>query len=239
MINVTIATPMRHYSGPKDLPHGLGVAFRELAQRKDPAFRAEAEKYNFSFLVAVGGLCRARNTCVHEFLNDKGGEFLLWIDSDLEKWDEHTLADAILRILSHRQPVAGALYCKRAKRPQWVATWMPAAEVQPSADGLLQVVELGTGFKCYHRKVFTELARIYPQIIYRERETGREIAGFYQNLVHDGDLLSEDYHLDALCRAASIPILADTKIKLRHVEPDGTQYPEADFPPIPALDRAP
>ena len=61
-------------------------------------------------------------------------------------------------------------------------------------------------------------------------------------MVIDGDLLSEDYFLNYLMRCAKIPIIADTKIKLRQIEPtyngkDLHVYPEGEFPPIPAYDE--
>lgn len=257
-IGVMIATPLRTWRGEQDLPPAIGAALKELATRGTPrwegilhaqgnkadrAFREQADQYVFEFAAAVGGLCRARNGCVDEFLRRSNHSFLLWNDSDLTLPDGMTLADAWLRLLSHRQPVVGALYTKRAKRPAWVATWMPAAEYQPDADGLLQVAELGGGMKCFHRKVYTELGRIFGSpdkdrkgsIGYRDRDTGEWTFGFYQNFVHEGDLLSEDYFLDYLCRCAKVPILADTKIKVRHGE-GGKVYPEGAFPPIPAID---
>ena len=260
-IGVLIATPKRHYAGPQDLPKAVGRALHELATRgqakeeadeapsaADIRFRAEADKYAFEFAIAVGSHSRARNALVHEFLKSDC-QFLLWVDDDLDsdpRDNQGTLADVILRLLSHRQPVVGALYCKRAKRPQWVCSWLPESTLADDTKGeLLQVLELGTGCKLYHRKVFTELRRIFGEepdaatpkgksIFYRDRDSGETIAGFFQNCVIDGDLLSEDYYLDLLCRFTRIPILVDTKIKLRHRAADGTVYPPDEFPPIPA-----
>lgn len=215
----------------------------------DLAFRREADKYLFEFACAVGSHSRARNSAVHEFLHKSDCQFLIWIDDDIDadpKDGQGTLADVILRLLSHRQPIVGGLYCKRARRPQWVCTFMPAARLKDDtfSGELLQVAELGTGCKLYHRKVFTEIGRIFgdeplkatpkkTSICYRDRDTGETVYGFFQNCVLDGDLLSEDYYLDALCRFAGICILVDTKVRLRH----GTGkdvYPEGDWPPLPA-----
>lgn len=258
----------------KRMPTAVRKALYELATRGGPgwvspsvdtveeldnvrsstlAFRAEADKYTFEWAVAVGGLCRARNGAVHEFNNAKG-HFLIWWDSDLEP-DGMTAAEAILRLLSHRVPVVGGMYCKRAKRPQWVGSFMPAAEMQREKDraDLLQMAELGGGFKCFMWRVFDEVGRIcgpkpkpdakekVNTIGYRDRDSGEWMVGYYQNLVLDGDLLSEDYYLDWLCRVTQIAIWADTKIKLRHVEVDDDMqrhvYPPDSFPPIQAVDQ--
>lgn len=267
-LRVIIATPKRHYHGVEDLPRGIGRAIVELRFRGTPppakledrkawaevqtddgaadlAFHAEARRYSFEFIAVIGGLCRARNTAVADALKSCA-TFVLWNDDDLLVADGYnSLAEVWLRLLSHRQPVVGALYCTRKRRPTWAATFMPAAEYQPKADGLLQVAELATGLCCIHVKtVYGELGRIFggdrekgtPGIKYRDRDTGEELFGFYQNVVVDGDLLSEDYWLNYLMRCAKIPIVADTKIKVRHVEPNGSVYPEGEFPPIAALE---
>lgn len=269
-LRVIIATPKRHYAGIEDLPRGIAQALMELRYRgalmanpddekersvwlrcqtddveSDKRFHAEARRYSFEFIAVIGGLCRARNTAVADALKS-GATFVLWNDDDLLVADGYnSLAEVWLRLLSHRQPVVGALYCTRKRRPTWAATFMPAAEYQPKADGLLQVAELATGLCCIHVKtVYGELGRIFggdrekgtPGIKYRDRDTGEELFGFYQNVVNDGDLLSEDYFLCFLMRCAKIPIVADTKIKVRHVEPNGSVYPEGEFPPIAALE---
>ena len=210
----------------------------------DAAFRVQADKYIFEFAAAVGGMCRARNNAIAEALK-AGAQFIIWQDDDLEQADGYVcLSEVWLRLLSHRHPIVGGIYCTRKKRPTWAVTWMPAAEFQPNRNGLLQVAELAHGLKCIHRKVFTEIARIFGpdekdrptnSIRYRDRDTGETLFGYYQNVVMDRDLLSEDYFMDYLCRCAQIPIFADIGVKARHVGSDGTVYPPADWPPIPAL----
>lgn len=212
----------------------------------DAEFHTQARRYSFEFIAVVGGLCRARNTAVAEAIGS-GAVFVIWQDDDLLVADGYnSLAEVWLRLLSHRQNCVGALYCTRKRRPTWAATFMAAAGApQPNADGLLQVAELATGLCCIHvRTVYGELGRIFggdkdkgeAGIKYRDRDTGETVFGFYQNVVVDGDLLSEDYFLNYLMRCAKIPILCDTKIKVRHVEPNGAVYPEGDFPPIASLE---
>lgn len=240
-IGVMIATPLRTWHGPQDLPRFVGAALHEIAKaaitktQADIDFYQEASKYAFTFVAAIGGLCRARNTLVHEFLRDPAQTWLIWCDADAM-----VTADVLLRLLSHRQPNVGALYCTRGPAPHWVATFMPAAEYQPEGDGLIQVAELGGGIKCIHRKVFEELARIHgDHLNYKDRDTGELITGFYQNVVNDRDLLSEDYFFDMFCRASQIPILADTKLQIHHWDDSSGTFspPEGAFPPIPTLTR--
>lgn len=241
-IGVTIVTPIREFRGTEDLPPQIGRALRELAGRED------AKGYQWEFMAACGGLCSAQNRAVHEFLQSDHKWLLRW-DRDLHEQRGRD-ADAILRLLSHKQPVVGGLYCKRQTRPTWVASFMPKAKMQP--NNLAQCAELGGGFKLYHRKFFEEIRRIFgtepfeevpkpgqrprPSIMYRERETGDLVAGFHQIVVDSGDLLSEDYYLDYLARCAGVGIFADTLVRMKHIEPDGTSYPEGAWPPIPTED---
>lgn len=262
----------------EDLPH-IGIALKELTLRgtaepdkgpngepnaawkvwssaqtgnaeADKAFHAEAAQWDFEFMAAVGGLCRARNNLVAE-ARKLGADMIIWTDDDLCPHGM-TLAEAWLRLASGPEPVAGALYCKRerdVKRPRWACSFMPSAELQPAADGLLQVAELATGLKKIKVAVYDALAKVFGDdltakgdpgsIKYRDRDDGSYMYGFYQNVVNRGDLLSEDYFLDYCCRCAGIGIIADTKIKCRQVSKDGKLvYPEGPFPPIPAKVRA-
>lgn len=238
-VGVMIATPLRSYKGVEDLPKQIGATIRALHDH--------AKVYKWEFVAACGGIAHARNNTVHEFLKTEY-PWLLWWDSDLHCVDQMgsgvgASVNAVLRLLGHRQPIVGGMYCKRVQKPVWVANFMPSAKLQKKGEGLLQVAELGTGFKLIHRKVFTEIARIFdkeprarkePSIGYKDRETGEWITGFYQQVVQDGDFLTEDYFFDYLCRSAQIPIMADTKVRLVH-EDDGKSFPvDGKWPPIPA-----
>lgn len=236
-IGVTIATPLREFRGQQDLPPQIGRTLKELVSRED------AKGFEWTFVAACGGLCSAQNRMVHDFLKTEDKWLLRW-DRDLHHPNGRE-ADAVLRLLSHKHPIVGGLYCKRTRRPTWVASFMPSAKMQP--NNLAQCAELGGGFKLYHRKFFEEIRRIFgedplkekkPSIMYRERETGESIAGFHQIVVDSGDLLSEDYFLDYLARCAGVGIFADTLVRMKHVESDGTHYPEGAWPPIPAEDAS-
>jgi hypothetical protein len=246
---VMIATPF------KDLPEDATQAEQvdylnkyapQIGQTlKELISMPEGARYVWEFMGVVGGLCRARNSAVHEFLKS-GFNWLLWWDRDL--WPDKP-AEAVLRLLSHHQPIVGGIFCKRAagKKPVWAVTWIPKCEPQKDLPGLIQVAELAGGFKLIHRRAFLTVAgafkprKDYPGIQYRDRDTGEMVQGFYQNLVVDGDLLSEDYWFDYLCRCSNIGILADTQIRLRHRDVHSNEvkwYPDNRFPPIPGMEDA-
>lgn len=268
-IGVMIATPLRHFpERPKD-----GESAEDFARRQRRALtenvpqigralkelhdRREEHEYEFEFAAACGGLCSARNRLVHDFLHKSSASILLWHDADLHDQAGKD-ADAILRQLTiarrNGAHVLGRLYCKREKRPRWVANWINEAKIQD--DGLLQVAEIGGGATMYSRGVLEHLRKVYVDDIkaakadamakgapveglepmeYRDRETGEMVTAFFQIRTIDGDLLSEDFHLNFLARCAKIPIWADTVAKMRHF--DGVdQYPPrgSPWPPLPA-----
>jgi hypothetical protein len=240
-IKVMVATPLRHFRSNDDLPPQIGRMLRELYER-----RAEHE-YEFEFAAACGGLCSARNRLVHEFLFKSECTILKWHDADLHDEDGKD-ADHLLTLLNDARAngchVMGGLYPKREKRPRWVANWLHSAKVQ---DGKLQVVELGMGDAMYSKTVLMEIRRIFgeiplqtpetaPQsIMYRDRETGEMVAGFHQIGVIEGDLLSEDFFLNYLCRCAKIPIWAHTGLRSRQVDGADVYPAKGDaWPPIPA-----
>lgn len=235
---VLIATPVRHFNGWQ----GYHKKFKELLNRLTELSADPACPYEFWFLTGEGGLVRSRNQMAHEFKRiNKENPHVKWLitaDDDLESFGDDP-ADPILRLLSHKRPLVGAMYTTREERPHWVANFMHEVEVQKG--GLLQVIEIGAGLKLTHIKIFTELERIYPNITYTDRDSGERITAYYQHCVlqtdlkPDGDLLPEDFYFDYLCRMAKIGLFLDTTLKLKHRDSDGTLYPTGDWPPIPGL----
>lgn len=224
-IGVTIGTPVRAWHGVHPFTQMTPEQLR----------RIEESPYEFTIRVMEGGRNRARNKIVKSAL-EAGDEWILFWDDDVYPDDA---ADAVLRIIGHKRPLVAALYTTKsneAEKCHWVATFMH--EVQLQKGCLLQVIEAGAGFKLYHRKVFEELARLYPTIVYTDRDSGEKMFGFFQepvlvtDLRPDGDLMSEDYFCDHICRHVKIGIFVDTELKLRHKGKDGTMYP-AEWPPIP------
>lgn len=236
-IGVMLAIPMRHFRGVESLHPNLKMLLNRLTELSADEFCP----YEFQVAFMEGGLVRARNMITAEFMeqNKKNQmlRFLITLDDDM---DVNPDASEILKLLSHRRPLVGALYTTRdPERPHWVATFMHEVELQK--NGLLQVIECGTGMKCHHIKVYTELARILPNIHYTDRDSGDRLVGFYQHAVlitdlrPDGDLLPEDYYFDHLCRMSKIGIFVDTTVKVKHRGADGTLYPKGDWPAIPGI----
>ncbi len=229
-IGVMVATPMFRFQGPQDFHPKFAEFLNSLAALTSD----ENCPFSFQWTTITGGIARARNKLVEAFLESEC-KWLLFCDDDIQATSQD-----VLKLLAHKRPLVGGLYTTRSGNCHWVANFMHEVELQ--RGGLLQVIEVGTGFKLYHRQVFENLKRLYPNIAYTDRDSGkREHAYFQQVALHtdlkpDGDWLPEDFFCDHICRHMDIGIFVDTTIKLKHRGPDGTLYPQDNFPPIPGLD---
>lgn len=228
-IGVMVVTPMKHWAGPQSFHPKFAEFLNELAEMSsDPKC-----PYEFQWATIDGGMVRARNKFTAAFLKTDC-KWLLACDSDIE-----ATGAMVLKLLGHKKPIVGALYCRRQEKAIWVANFMHEVELQKG--GLLQVLECGTGLKLYHREVFENLQKVFPTIAYTERETGEKLWGYFQDCIcatdlkPDGDHLTEDFFCDYLCRMARMGIWVDTEIKVKHRGPDGKLYPEK-WPPIPGVD---
>lgn len=223
-VRVMIATPMRHFPGLNGLHLKHQALVDDLARlSNDPAC-----PYEFQLAFIEGGQIRGRNKICAAFLKSPC-RWLGWQDDDVEMSGSDWI-----QLLSHRRPVVGALYCRRSEPPVWVANFMYECKIDPK--GLLQVHELGMGAKLYHREVFENIIRMYPDqmtgLEYQCRDTGAKEWGFFQIRTINRDMPPEDYFLDLLCAQCKIAVWADTNLKVKHRAPDGTLYPSA-WPALP------
>lgn len=236
---VWICTPLRHFdhNGPM-----TPEAFEGLSEHYKEPIRALSNHPNlpWRFEISItggGGVARARNRFVSEFI-ERGGspdDRLFFVDYDLMP-----TAQDYVDVLARNLAIVGGLYTTRAAKGRWVINKMPCAA--PCANGVLQVMELGTGFKCYKREVFTKTLEDNPWLNCDSDfdHSKRELGFFSMGPVHDKKLwpgrhrwLTEDYWLDWLTRESGFPTFVDTRIKLRHKDDfTGRIFPDV-FPPDP------
>lgn len=238
--SVMLATPVRYWKSIEQFHPDFQATLNRLAELSaDPLC-----PYEFQWACCTGGICVARNRMVSNFKKERKAnprlKWLVWWDDDIV-----ATAEDIIRLISHKEAICGALYVQRTsdEKTHWCANFMFDAELHTEGvkEGLLQVVECATGLKAHHFQVFDILESMYPNLKYFDRNTGEEHWGFFQQAVMNEDFPTEDYFLDWLCRQAAphvkgLGITVDTKLKLKHRGSDGTLYPVGDWPPIPGLD---
>lgn len=185
-----------------------------------------------------GGIFQARNKMVSAFMAETTNDNDRFFCAD---YDLIRTAQDYVNILCHDLAIVGGLYTTRADNGHWVMNALPGARATPK--GVLPVMELGTGHKCFKRSVFNKVLADNPWLDCEDDadHSKRMLAFFSMGPVWDKNLwpgrgraLTEDYWLDWLCRESGFVTCVDTKIKLRHLdEHTGRVYP-AVFPPDPA-----
>lgn len=221
---VLIATPTRKFiSVAESTPEHMKKLMLDLQDETLP--------WAFDYAAIAGGnVARGRNKIVATFLRGPY-RWLIFKDDDIVATKED-----IVRLLTHRLHVVGALYTTKEPEPHWVLNAFREAAIDPET-GILPIAEIGTGLKCYHRTVFEEIIKKEPGLEYKADEDGQQEWGiFCMGMMKVGDRmrwLSEDYWVDQVCWKYNIPVHADTRIKLRHL--DGTtSYPLDDkWPALP------
>lgn len=232
---VWLATPLRHFEHDGALtpaildsldPH-YADPIRELGTSTDLPWEF------YVTILGGGGVARARNRVASEFMESKA-DILFFVDYDLMPTAQH-----YVNVLSCDLPICGGLYTVRADYGHWVLNKLTGAA--PKKNGLLQVMELGTGFKCFKREVFTKVLADNPWLDcesdfdHRKRELGFFSMGPVACSLWPGRhrWLTEDYWFDWLCRESGFPIVANTNVKLRHKDDfNGKIYPQV-FPDDP------
>jgi len=226
-IKIVIATPLKD-ARTLNQPHPF---FQKTAEQ---IAQIQDSPYEFYFATMEGGICHARNKMV-QAAKKLGAQQIVWWDYDIE-----ATVDDMMKLVTNKLPIVGALYTTREDRGHWVANFMHEVELQEG--GMLQVIESGCGLKKYHMEVFYILDKVYEGIAYTDRDTGERLHGYFQQIVMqtdlkpDGDWITEDFFLDHLCRHSrtkGMGIFVDTTIKVKHRGPDGTLYPTGDWPPVP------
>lgn len=185
---------------------------------------------------ATGGIVRARNMIVRDFLATKTAGWLAWIDTD------HGFApDTIDRLIQSadpvERPVVGALTFGQAVGPSdgW-GGWRPAVwpvltrwvEDSPNGRGFLpwldyprdqvvQVAGTGSGLILIHRSVFERIAEAEGPRWYSPLPTPSG----------NGEELSEDFSFCLRLRQLGIPLHVDTSVKTTHMKP--TWLNEAEY----------
>ena len=248
---VWIATPMKHLEARSRIKQEDFVKLPPHYRDPIHAISVAGEQGNVPWrfelcLVGGGGVARARNRTVSDFLASTA-EFLFFVDFDLMP-EAKDYIQVLSRMTIHKLLVCGGGYTIRDKNGHWVYNF-------PDADGIkggwaLRVGELGTGFKCYHRSVFEQVASKNPWIHYENDDNHQHELGFFnmgpvkdklwskpdrpaEEEWKNSRWLTEDYFLDWLTRDCGIPIVWDTTIQLKHLEETtGEVFPEK-FPPLP------
>ena len=189
------------------------------------------------FASGGSGIYQARNVAATNFVQEtkNDNDTILFHDYDL-------LASAqdYVNILCHDLSIVGGLYTTREDNGHWVMNRLAGA--RPSERGILPVMELGTGFKAFKRRVFTKALKDNPWLDCESDANHRKrfYSFFSMGPVWDKKLwpgrgrgLTEDYWFDWITRESGFTTCVDTTVKLRHYDDFTKKTFPAVFPPDP------
>ncbi|MGF6724052.1 hypothetical protein P3T43_003419 [Paraburkholderia sp. GAS41] len=233
--NVYVATPSYGSVVATDYVIGLLDLHESAAHH---GFGLQVHFNSFDSLVT-----RARNTMVAEFLADSRFTHLMWIDGDIG----FKGADVVRLLKADRPVVAGVYPLKsdgwpRAGLSEPLAAGTTKADFQarfatypavarsgnlePDADGFLDVLYAPTGFMLIRREVFRALIERFPELHCRTRMQGHDdesVAAslhysFFDTMIDPQTrvYLSEDYAFCRLIERIGITPAVDTRSNFSH-----------------------
>ena len=188
----------------------------------------EARGYAVRRVSGYAAIDQGRSQMASDALAD-GYDELIWIDSDI---GFH--ADDVDRLRSHGLPLVAAIYPKKGVRAL-ASHLLPGTETVQFGDsgGLLEIMYAATGFLLTHRRVYAAL-REQGLPVCNERFTRPMVPYFLPMLVPDGDghwYLGEDFSFCERARRAGFVVMADTRIRLRHIGKYGYSWDDAGSDP--------
>lgn len=188
-------------------------------------------------------ITRARNRLVAQFLQT-AGTHLFFIDADL-RFDP---AD-VLHLVAHDRPIVAAAYPAKAVREENIVghLFTDTEQVRRATtqyvvnvlfddeeamarneatlkDGLIEVLDAGTGFLCIRRHVIEELIAAHPELTYypertyqRDPDDPQPEWALFDTLIDGGRYLSEDYAFCRRWQRAGGGVWLDPTISLDHI----------------------
>lgn len=196
-----------------------------LLQFQRDAAKADDHVFDIRLLIGESAIGRGRNNLTHEFLEaiDAEGkpayDELLFIDSDII----FSYAQ-VKRLVDSDKPIVGGFYCKKSEgKPGLVFNSLPGNPM-PTADGLVQVKNMGTGFLKIKREVFDKMADLMPDLLYTCDADGKTKCDFFKmGVVMDRHCnpprrrwMSEDWYFCYNAMEVGYEIWADTRILTQH-----------------------
>ncbi len=173
-------------------------------------------------LTGQSDLYVARNVLVNEFLSQKQFHTLVFIDSDIG----FIRAD-LERLLSHEKDIVSGCYPGRSMALDSVVkkignTRLTLQEMD-EAPGLIEVSGIPMGFVKITRAALLQMVA-HGHLESYGRKTPFVKHQFFNGLVLDDELCSEDISFSHLARVAGVKLYADGQIRLNH---DGYCFPTA------------
>ena len=205
-ISLLLCTPC--YSG------GISVNYMSSVLRLDRYFKEKGIPLEYFFIFNESLITRGRNALVDTYLKKTQYTHMLFIDSDIEFEPED-----VYHMLIAQKPICCGAYSKKAIAWDRVFNYVQSTAKEQITEHALQCVGLSpacifekqedmlskekfikimygaTGIMMIDRKVFEAIMESDPNHLYvRGDGDTSTIYNFFDTIIHNGNLLSEDYY---------------------------------------------
>jgi hypothetical protein len=170
-------------------------------------------------LTGQSDLYVARNVLVNEFLSQPTFHTMVFIDSDIG-----FLRDDLARLLSHEEDIVTGCYPGRSLALDSVVKKIGNTRLlleEMDAPGLIEVSGIPMGFVKITRAALLKMIA-HGHLEPYGKKTPFTKHQFFNGLVLDDELCSEDISFSHLARVAGVKLYADGHIRLNH---DGYCFP--------------
>lgn len=175
----------------------------------------EKRGYEVRRVTGYAAIDQGRSQMATDALRDGFSE-LLWIDSDIG-----FSADDVDRLRAHKAPFVCGVYPKKGLRELAIHVKPGCKQlVFGEGGGLVPIHYAATGFLLTHRRVYEAIEAKLGLPTCNVRFGRPTVPYFLPLLVPDGAgswYLGEDYAFSERARRCGFDILADTRLRLRHV----------------------
>ena len=160
----------------------------------------------------------ARSRIANFFFNNTEFEYLFFLDNDIG-FD----ANDVLKLLQHQVHIVSAVYPMKVLPPRYSVN---ISQPEKRKGNLIKIDGNGMGFVFIHRRVFADIARMYPGLKYtpsdhhsEEPHSEGEMNNSYHyfaELKSQGGFMSEDKAFFHRATEVGYDIWLDPNIKLNH-----------------------
>lgn len=151
----------------------------------------------------------ARSRAVHAFLQSDCTR-LFWVDSDIAWAPDDFLK---LALYSTKMDVVCGAYCAKQDDVQFALAGLVGDT--SNEYGCLEVMGLGLGFTCVHRKIIEELSAMAPKLKFPDNP--EPIPHIFRCDTTEGQFRGEDIAFFSDVIALGHKVWLDPKVKLRHI----------------------
>lgn len=164
-------------------------------------------------------ITHGRSKIANFFINNTDYDYLFFLDSDIGFDPKY-----VIRLMNHHKDIVSGAYPMKTIPIRYNFT---ASKPEVKDGNLIKIDSIGMGFVLIHRKVFLDIAKVYPELKYfpgldesNEKPTEKEYHNsyhYFSEMKKDFQFLSEDISFFHRAKSVGYETWLDTSIELEHI----------------------